>query len=61
MVCLLEKDYLKTKIDLPVIYGGSVNEDNSKDIFKIDNVDGVLVGGASLKSRSFLKIIENST
>ena len=55
------KDYLKTKIDIPVIYGGSVNEDNSKDIFKIDNVDGVLVGGASLKSRSFLKIIENST
>ena len=55
------KDYFKTKIDIPVIYGGSVNEDNSKDIFKIDNVDGVLVGGASLKSRSFLKIIENST
>ena len=53
-------DYLKTKIDIPVIYGGSVNEDNSKDIFKIDNVDGVLVGGASLKSKSFLKIIENS-
>ena len=55
------KDYFKTKIDIPVIYGGSVNEDNSKDIFKIDNVDGVLVGGASLKSKSFLKIIENST
>ena len=55
------KDYFKTKIDIPVIYGGSVNEDNSNDIFKIDNVDGVLVGGASLKSKSFLKIIENST
>ncbi|MAC61271.1 MAG: triose-phosphate isomerase [SAR116 cluster bacterium] len=55
------KDHFKTKIDVPVIYGGSVNEDNSNDIFKIDNVDGVLVGGASLKPRTFLKIIKNST
>ena len=54
------KDYFKTNIDIPVIYGGSVNEENSSDIFKINNVDGVLVGGASLKADSFLKIIENS-
>ena len=56
----LLKDDFKIGLDIPIIYGGSVNEDNSLDIFKIKNVDGVLVGGASLKSDSFLKIINNS-
>ncbi len=46
--------------DLPILYGGSVNSKNSSEIFKIDNVDGVLVGGASLKSDEFFKIIKNS-
>ena len=56
----LLKDDFKIGLDIPVIYGGSVNENNSLDIFNIKNVDGVLVGGASLKSDSFLKIINNS-
>ena len=46
--------------DLPILYGGSVNSKNSSEIFKINNVDGVLVGGASLKLDEFLKIIKNS-
>ncbi len=46
--------------DLPILYGGSVNSKNSSEIFKINNVDGVLVGGASLKSDEFLKIIKKS-
>ncbi len=46
--------------DLPILYGGSVNSKNSSEIFKINNVDGVLVGGASLNSDEFLKIINNS-
>ena len=45
---------------LPILYGGSVNSKNSSEIFKINNVDGVLVGGASLNSDEFLKIINNS-
>ena len=56
----LVKDNFKIEQDIPVIYGGSVNENNSSDIFNIESVDGVLVGGASLKSDSFLKIINNS-
>ena len=56
----LLKDYFKIGVDIPIIYGGSVNENNSSDIFAIKNVDGVLVGGASLKPDSFLKIIKNS-
>ena len=39
-----------------VLYGGSVNIENISDILKINNVDGVLVGGASLKAKDFLAI-----
>lgn len=40
-----------------VLYGGSVNAGNAKDIFGIADVDGGLVGGASLKAESFGPII----
>jgi triosephosphate isomerase len=42
----------------PVLYGASVNGDNANEIMSIENVDGVLVGGASLKSDKFIPIIE---
>jgi len=41
-----------------VIYGGSVKPDNIKAIMAVPDVDGVLVGGASLKAEQFLPIIE---
>lgn len=41
----------------PLIYGGSVNETNIEAISKIDEIDGVLVGNASLDSKIFLDII----
>lgn len=40
-----------------ILYGGSVKPDNCASIIALDNVDGVLVGGASLKADSFSKII----
>lgn len=40
----------------PLLYGGSVNATNAKEILSIDGVDGVLVGGASLDVDSFFKI-----
>ena len=40
-----------------VLYGGSVSPDNAADILRIDNVDGVLVGGASLTAAKFLPIV----
>lgn len=43
---------------IKILYGGSVNSQNAKDILHIDNVDGALVGGASLKSPDFLAIIK---
>jgi len=39
-----------------ILYGGSVNIENITNIIKINNVDGVLVGGASLKAKDFLAI-----
>ena len=42
-----------------ILYGGSVNAVNSVDILNLDHVDGALVGGASLKSREFCKIIDS--
>jgi len=40
-----------------ILYGGSVNASNSGDINKLKNVDGCLIGGASLKVEEFNKII----
>ena len=42
--------------NIDVIYGGSVKLDNINEILNINNVDGVLVGGASLKVKDFLAI-----
>jgi len=42
------------KADLPVLYGGSVNKGNAVDISEVSGVDGVLVGGASLKLKNLL-------
>lgn len=44
--------------DIPVIYGGSVNDKNIEELNKIPNVSGFLVGGASTNPKEFLKIIE---
>lgn len=41
----------------PLLYGGSVNVSNIQQITKIDNVDGVLVGSASLDAKNFLELI----
>lgn len=43
--------------EMPVLYGGSVKPDNIEGLYKMENIDGVLVGGASLESAQFLKII----
>ncbi|MDR0662247.1 MAG: triose-phosphate isomerase [Holosporales bacterium] len=42
---------------LPLLYGGSVTAANAQSFVELDTVDGVLVGGASLKEEVFLSII----
>jgi triosephosphate isomerase len=43
--------------DVKVLYGGSVNPDNAMAYLKIDGMDGLLVGGASLIADEFAKIV----
>lgn len=44
-----------------ILYGGSVKSSNSKELLSKPNIDGALVGGASLKADDFIRIIKNST
>jgi triosephosphate isomerase len=44
---------------ITILYGGSCNDQNAKELFSLDDVDGGLIGGASLKSRSFVNIIKS--
>ncbi len=44
--------------DMSILYGGSVKPGNAADIFTAQNVDGALVGGASLKPDDFQPIID---
>ena len=43
---------------ITILYGGSVNAGNAKELFACPDVDGGLVGGASLKSREFTDVIK---
>ncbi len=45
--------------EISILYGGSVKADNAKELFACADVDGGLVGGASLKSREFTEIIKS--
>ncbi len=46
---------------IPILYGGSVKPDNSPEIMAIDNVNGLLVGGASLNADAFSQIVHSGS
>lgn len=46
--------------NISILYGGSVNAANAKELFACADVDGGLVGGASLKSREFTEVIKGA-
>lgn len=58
------RDLLSLKFDketadsIRIQYGGSIKPDNAEDLFNKNNIDGGLVGGASLQANSFFQIIE---
>ncbi|MEY4593935.1 MAG: hypothetical protein RIQ47_345 [Bacteroidota bacterium] len=54
---LISKHYTNAADKIRIIYGGSVTAANAKDLFSGADVDGALVGGASLKVADFLSII----
>jgi triosephosphate isomerase len=45
--------------NLSILYGGSCKPDNAKELFACPDVDGGLIGGASLKSRDFTDIVKS--
>lgn len=47
----------RTATNTRILYGGSVKPDNIKDLMAMEQIDGALVGGASLKALDFSKII----
>ena len=56
---LLEKLFSKDFSDQTrILYGGSVNPENAKNLMDIEDVDGALVGGASLDADKFINIIK---
>ena len=48
--------FIKSLLDLPVLYGGSVKPDNAEELLSQPSVDGALVGGASLDIDSFVAL-----
>jgi len=50
--------FVKSLLDRPVLYGGSVKPDNADELLSQPDVDGALVGGASLDVESFASICE---
>ena len=55
----LVSKYGKTAEETSILYGGSCKPDNAKELFACKDVDGGLIGGASLKSRDFVDIIKS--
>lgn len=51
-------EYIAALVPAPILYGGSVNKSNAAQIMSIENVAGVLVGGASLKPDDFVPILK---
>ena len=56
----IAENYSKAIADeVSILYGGSVKPDNASEIFGQNDVDGGLIGGASLKVDSFMKIVNS--
>ena len=49
----------ETSQNVSILYGGSVKKDNAKELFNTSDIDGALVGGASLKVDEFYEIIKS--
>lgn len=56
---LVEKYNSEVATNTSILYGGSVKPDNAKEIFSKEDVDGGLIGGASLKAEDFLAIVNS--
>lgn len=57
LVKRFSKDYAAR---IRIVYGGSLKPDNANELLTQPDVDGGLIGGAALESRSFIKIVESA-
>ena len=55
---VLERMFGQVGYEVPILYGGSVNENNAADLIQTDGVSGFLIGGASIIEESFCNIVE---
>ena len=56
--CLAEQYQVAVANQVRILYGGSVKPDNARELFACADIDGGLIGGAALSSRSFTDIIK---
>jgi triosephosphate isomerase len=57
---MIEKKFgSKIAYNVTILYGGSVKPSNAKELFSEEDIDGALVGGASLDAKSFVEIIKS--
>ena len=56
-IVIPSKEGLSIRSEISILYGGSVKGNNAKEIFSNPDIDGGLVGGASLNANDFLAII----
>jgi triosephosphate isomerase len=56
---IAEKYSKETADNISILYGGSCNEKNAETLFALPDLDGGLIGGASLKAESFLQIVNS--
>jgi len=52
--------FVKSILDVPVLYGGSLKPENAGELLDEDGVDGALIGGASLDVESFTAICQTA-
>lgn len=57
---LINETYGGVSISTRILYGGSVKAENSRELLSLPNVDGALVGGASLNAAAFIEIIKSA-
>lgn len=55
---IIDEKYGSISKDIRILYGGSVKTTNAREILSEENIDGVLVGGASLDAGDFIEIIK---
>ena len=59
IICIRNKikELYKTD-DIDILYGGSIKPENAKELFEMSDIDGGLIGGASLKIDDFISIVD---